>query len=199
MKNSRKQDQSRTQNVMASAIVSGVILLTSIFFGACGPDSTSGPGSTKTNANLDAEREGDSTPAPFVVNGETCANQREFIEGGRRCGTTPPSEFEIRDIQNRLQEFRSAFRVTEGEELHRAPGSIVIRVYFHVINKGPGIENGDIPESWMNEQIAVLNRAYAGQGPGGTGAATPFSFVLTGIDRTTNAAWFNAKSNTAEE
>jgi TRAP-type mannitol/chloroaromatic compound transport system substrate-binding protein len=37
----------------------------------------------------------------------------------------------------------------------------VVQVYVHVINKGSGIANGDIPDSMITEQIRVLNAAYA--------------------------------------
>jgi hypothetical protein len=67
-------------------------------------------------------------------------------------------------------------------------GTIEIPVSFHVINKGAGIENGDVPQSQIDAQIAVLNEAYAG---GGDSATTPFTFTLVSVDRTTNAAWYD--------
>jgi hypothetical protein len=58
---------------------------------------------------------------------------------------------------------------------------VTIPVYFHVINKGTGIANGDIPQSQIDEQMAVLNAAYA---------STPFKFTLSAVDRTNNATWY---------
>lgn len=58
----------------------------------------------------------------------------------------------------------------------------VINVYFHVINKGSGISNGDVPDSQIRSQIDVLNRAYA---------ATGWAFNLVATDRTTNTTWYN--------
>ena len=66
-------------------------------------------------------------------------------------------------------------------------GSITINVAFHVINKGSGTNNGDIPDKWITDQITVLNQAYSGQTGG---PATPFKFVLSSVDRTTNATWY---------
>src|SRR5262245_22284124 len=37
----------------------------------------------------------------------------------------------------------------------------VINVYFHVINKGSGLANGDIPQSQIDAQMSVLNAAYS--------------------------------------
>ena len=136
---------------------------------------------------------------PFVYGGQTFATQREFIETGARCGTPPPSDFQVRQVQQRLSALRSAYKANNGVELKRAPGSINIQVYVHVINKGTGIENGDIPSAWINDQIDVLNKAYAGQDSSGPGAATAFRFTLASVDRTTNESWFNAQMDSAEE
>ncbi|MFL5359151.1 zinc metalloprotease [Archangium sp.] len=65
----------------------------------------------------------------------------------------------------------------------RANGSVNVNVYWHVINNGTGIANGDIPQSQIDAQISVLNAAYAN---------TPFRFTLAGVDRTTNSTWYTA-------
>jgi hypothetical protein len=62
-----------------------------------------------------------------------------------------------------------------------------VNVYFHVIMDGPDTPadddlTGDIPQSWIDAQIDVLNAAYAGSG---------FHFTLQGTDRTDKAVWFN--------
>lgn len=62
----------------------------------------------------------------------------------------------------------------------RAPNT-VINVYFHVINKGTGIANGDVTTQMINDQMAVLNAAYASAG---------YSFNLVAVTRTTNATWY---------
>lgn len=61
-----------------------------------------------------------------------------------------------------------------------------VNVYFHVIMDAPdtGADDdvtGDIPQSWITNQITVLNNAYAGSG---------FHFNLQGTDRTNEPAWF---------
>jgi len=65
-----------------------------------------------------------------------------------------------------------------------------IDVYFHVIRKGTGITNGDVSDNQINDQIAVLNAAYA---------STGWRFRLVQIDRTTNATWFTAGPGTSAE
>ena len=83
----------------------------------------------------------------------------------------------------------------------RQSGSVTIGVFFHVVNKGPGIENGDVPTKWLRDQINVLNAAYAGADPnaGATAANTPFRFEIIGVDRTTNEEWFNSAIDSEEE
>lgn len=83
----------------------------------------------------------------------------------------------------------------------RKSGSVTIPVYFHVVNKGSGIANGDVPTKWLRDQLDVLNAAYAGADPsaGSTSANTPFRFALAGVDRVTNEAWFNSAIDSEEE
>lgn len=73
-----------------------------------------------------------------------------------------------------------ALRKIFGTEETEASGG-VINVYFHVINKGTGIANGDIPASQITSQMSVLNSAFA---------ATGWSFNLIQTTRTTNATWY---------
>jgi hypothetical protein len=56
-----------------------------------------------------------------------------------------------------------------------------INVYFHVVNKGSGIANGDTTAAMITSQMNVLNAAYAGTG---------WQFNLVSTDRTTNATWY---------
>ena len=75
----------------------------------------------------------------------------------------------------------------------RTPGSVEIPVHFHILTNAAGTE-GNISNDDVQRQIDVLNEAYAGRGPGGTGAPTPFKFRLADkdpIDRTPSDAWFN--------
>ncbi len=65
----------------------------------------------------------------------------------------------------------------------------VINVYFHVINNGAGIANGDITTAMITNQISVLNNAYAPWG---------WSFNLVSTNRTTNATWYNGCYGSSE-
>jgi len=65
----------------------------------------------------------------------------------------------------------------------------VINVYFHVVNKGTGIANGDVSTAMIDDQMTVLSDAYASKG---------WSFNLVGTDRTTNATWYNGCYGTSE-
>jgi hypothetical protein len=78
----------------------------------------------------------------------------------------------------------------------RPDGSKIIRVdtWVHVVNQGAGLANGDIPQSQIDAQIAAMNAQF-NTGP----IRSRFQFVLAGVTRTTNAAWFNAGSGSANE
>ena len=114
--------------------------------------------------------------------------------GRDRCGTRHLDEATALNLETSLNEFNR--RRNPGQI--RNSGSVTIPVYFHVINTGKGIANGDVPIKMLRDQVEVLNASYAGAT--GIGAAnTPFRFVLAGVDRTTNASWFNAGPGTVAE
>jgi hypothetical protein len=92
-----------------------------------------------------------------------------------RCGTKHPDEKTADAIDASVARFLS------GVGASAAVSGGTINVYFHVINKGSGISNGDIPNSQITQQMSVLNAAYAGSG---------WSFSLAGTTRTTNATWY---------
>jgi hypothetical protein len=72
----------------------------------------------------------------------------------------------------------------------RAIGSVTIPVWFHVINKGTGVSNGDITSTMITNQMNVLNSAYS---------QTPFKFTLAGTTRTTNSTWYTAGHGSSAE
>jgi len=67
---------------------------------------------------------------------------------------------------------------------------VTLKTYFHVINKGSGISNGDVPQSQIDLQMQVLNDSYKSVG---------VHFTLTAVDRTTNANWYTATPGSAAE
>jgi hypothetical protein len=103
--------------------------------------------------------------------------------GPLSCATVEPSavEREVIEARSRPRPRHSALRVA---------GSVRVPVYFHVIRKGTGIANGDIPQQFIDDQMAVLNRAFK---------SSPFYFTLMGVDRTTNSTWFTALPGSTAE
>jgi len=68
---------------------------------------------------------------------------------------------------------------------------VTIPVAFHVIRKDTTVAGGNVPRSWITDQISVLNASYGGRTGG---ANTSFQFSLQSIDRTTNSGWFRLSS-----
>ncbi len=118
---------------------------------------------------------------PFSFGDTEFVSQEAFVKSGRRCATPeidPDTAAEI-DAQVR-------------DHLARHPGielttPATINVYVHVIYSG---STGNVPDSQISAQIAVLNAAYAGTG---------LSFALAGVDRTNNASWFAMTDGTSAE
>lgn len=105
---------------------------------------------------------------------------------GRTCATHTPSIAEQKAINAEL----AAFGDTLSIESMAAGKTTVIPVYFHVINKGSGIANGDVPDTMIQAQMDVLNAAFASGG---------FRFELIETDRTTNKSWYGMGMGSAAE
>jgi hypothetical protein len=139
---------------------------------------------------------------PFTLGKHTWRSQRAFIESGGRCATRRVDDEHAAQIERSLQRFlaeRGAGGSRSGKPQPPAPPSLgptTVPVYVHVISAGPGMANGDVPDSMITAQIDVLNASFDGLTGG---QATPFSFVLAGIDRTTNATWFGMTPGSAAE
>jgi hypothetical protein len=101
-----------------------------------------------------------------------------------RCSTRKLTEDEALRLSQHQQARLEARRQT-GEVTTMVTGA-VIPVYFHVINKGTGISNGDVTAQMISDQITVLNNAYSPWG---------YTFNLVATDRTTNATWFASCDN----
>ncbi len=101
---------------------------------------------------------------------------RPLSAAERNCGTRSLSPLEESRVEQELAPQRG-----------RVSAAIVVPVWVHVIDKGKGLENGDVPDSVIREQIKVLNETFGGDRGG---AVTGFGFELAGVTRTTNEAWF---------
>lgn len=102
-----------------------------------------------------------------------------------KCGTSMPPLDQLLAIE-----------LAAGEAEPAAPPIVTIPVYFHVITDASGV--GDVSDTAITQQIAVMNTAFAGgQGSGATN--TNYRFTHAGTDRTANTAWYNAGINTADE
>jgi hypothetical protein len=115
-------------------------------------------------------------------------------KGRDRCATRDVDSTTATGLEDSLDEFNS--RRAPGQI--RKSGEVTIPVYFHVVSRGAGYENGDVPTRMLRDQIDVMNAGFAGAvAPGGTN--TPFRFALVGVTRTVNERWFNAGIGSAAE
>src|SRR4051812_30839915 len=69
----------------------------------------------------------------------------------RACGTHTPTDAEVTADDDAAPD--------GGKD---GGGPISIPVAFHVLNTGPGIDNGDLTDQMVRAQIAVMNDTYAG-------------------------------------
>lgn len=78
-----------------------------------------------------------------------------------------------RDFQAKLAAGVSSFATVTGP----------IPVYFHIIQAGTALTQGNVPDSQVAGSIAAMNQHYA---------STGLTFTLAGTTRTTNSAWFTS-------
>jgi hypothetical protein len=74
-----------------------------------------------------------------------------------------------------------------------ATAGAAIPVYVHVMLDSKG--NGDVTQTQINNQIAVLNKTYAGQ-ESSQAANTGFTFTLAAVDRFRNSQWHADREST---
>jgi hypothetical protein len=149
-----------------------------------------------------------SLPAPALAQSDAAYEHANPNADFLRCGTKHPTAEEARMIEEQFQALRGRINAKApdgkgkpggggggggGGALPPA-GSIVIDVWFHVITDG---SNGDLSNTQINQQIAVLNDAYDGSGNEGT-IDTPYQFNLVGITRSVNAGWYSGCYGSAE-
>ena len=101
-----------------------------------------------------------------------------------RCGFENPSLAERMTIEAKLREFQR----TQPLQGVAVPATKYIPIHFHVITTNSGA--GNVLDSQLDSQIAVLNAAYAGSG---------FQFVKQGYSRTANTTWYNGCAQTSIE
>ncbi len=103
-----------------------------------------------------------SDDGPFEFNGHVFSSHQEFLDVAR-CATEKLSDAQVEQIEREVAIFKeNQAAANRGFETNVTGGTIP--VYWHVIRRGTGISNGDIPDSQITAQMNVLNSAFAGTG-----------------------------------
>jgi len=123
-------------------------------------------------AQSDADRSITSTRVSYVdkITGQ--------VHDVLRCGFVNPSTSERMAIEAKLREYRASKASSPIQGVTVA--DTIVPIHFHVITTNTGV--GNVSESSLDAQIAVLNAAYAGSG---------FQFTKQGSSRTKNTTWYN--------
>ena len=138
---------------------------------------------SRSEAAACAAREKFEDTLPWTFQGVTYQSRRDFAENFR-CGA------EKYKFQKQSPDELDAARGLAASPAAAAVSGGTVSVYFHVINNGTGASNGDVTTQMINDQISVLNAAYAAWG---------WSFTLVAVDRTTNASWYTMTPNSTAE
>lgn len=92
----------------------------------------------------------------------------------RLCGTVHSTE--------KIVAAEAHFAANKVEAKVSKAAAATVSVYWHVIQSGTALTQGNIPDSQITASISAMNTHYAGT----------ISFVLAGTTRTTNANWFTS-------
>ncbi|MEL6613363.1 MAG: PKD domain-containing protein, partial [Bacteroidota bacterium] len=117
-------------------------------------------------------------PAPVLVYPEQANDV--LVQTGRRCATPHVSAAD----QARVSEFVQRYAPRTFEKM----ATVTIPVAFHIVTQTSG--RGDVPNSVLEEQIDVLNDAFAPLG---------FQFTFASVSRTANNAWFGHSAGSSTE
>ncbi|WP_158009782.1 zinc metalloprotease [Carbonactinospora thermoautotrophica] len=150
------------------------------------PESARRPSAPGEPVTADGSAVG-SAARPARPVGQPCVDARA---AGRGPGITPRDPDQLSAVQ--AAELERALRVAlrarrPDDERARAPQTIRVPVYVHVIHSG---STGKLSRRTVERQISHLNAAHGGR-EGKGAAVSPFRFVLKGVTYTDNAAWFN--------
>jgi hypothetical protein len=109
-----------------------------------------------------------------------------IVKGERFCATDH-DPVKIAAAENDFAQ-RLEFAAKNPETTSEATGG-VINVYWHVIRSGTSASQGNVSTQAINDQMNVLNAAYAAWG---------WSFNLISTDRTTNSTWYTGCYGSSE-
>lgn len=117
---------------------------------------------------------------------EQSATKQPTIEKGTRfCGADhDPERIKVAEA-----DFEERFAMRQALIGDNVTGG-TINVYYHVINQGSGLSNGDVPQSQIDAQVRTLNDAYGQYG---------WNFTLVAVTRTTNSRWYNLRQGSKNE
>jgi hypothetical protein len=112
-------------------------------------------------------------------------NNSKHGPGERYCPVHPSDE-ELAAMEGDFEARKAASGLTEADNVTGG----VINVYFHVVNRGTSVSNGNISDQMVTDQMNVLRAAFA---------PTGWSFNLVQTTRTTNTTWFNGCASSTTE
>jgi hypothetical protein len=113
-------------------------------------------------------------------------------KGGNGPDTRDVSAAEQKAIEARTAQLLKA-KAARGISVPKgALAAATVPVYIHVMRDAAG--NGDVTDSQITQQIAVLNKTFAGQ-ESPAAANTGFTFTLAGVDRFNNNNWHKDKQS----
>ena len=150
---------------------------------------------TQYRAWIGATRVANDEGGPGSINDEPDPINPRLAEFGERKTNNDETVYRCATDERGPKHRIPAEQIEQWIRENRIVAGGVIPVHFNVIYKTQGGSVGNVPDSWINDQIQVMNRHFAGMDYNGNvvpGAAnTGYTFTLASIERVNNRKWFN--------
>ncbi len=108
---------------------------------------------------------------------------QEAVVDARACATEQLSAEQVAEVEARYELLKA--KQSLGGQVHAQ--AVSIPVYFHVIRDSNGL--GGVTTTQINDQISMMNKAFASAG---------ISFTLAGTDYTNNSTWYTCAGGGCE-
>jgi hypothetical protein len=139
------------------------------------------------------------TTSAAALSAEECVEEEDAHSGARKARGADshghePNEISAAQAKAMDADLKKRLESVRASGMNSTAAVVNIPVYFHVVHSGTA---GKLSATAINNQMAVLNSAFGGQGTGNVN--TNFQFTLVETTYTDNANWYNLSSGSTAE
>ncbi|MET9376425.1 zinc metalloprotease [Streptomyces sp. NPDC003035] len=167
-----------SRRVLGTAVMAGTLALTPLSAPSAAPTATT---------------------SAAALSAEECVEEADAHSGARKARGADshghePNEISAAQAKAMDADLKKRLESVRAGGMNSTAAVVNIPVYFHVVHSGT---TGKLSATAINNQMAVLNSAFGGQGTGNVN--TNFQFTLVETTYTDNPNWYNLSSGSTAE